>query len=806
MRVGGVTLALGPHEWSTMSKSALIGIVLAVMLCGPLQSPAAAQRNSGLSFACGDFDAVHLNLFFADISFASRPDEGWAYVNADRKIVEATGIAEKVRVAANDTPANHYSHDLDFNVRLDPGQDSLLSIQADDSLGIEWETGIAPTEKFGDGANPIFPKWAWPSEGDRVWVNGNWIHDCGHPENGLYRTEIHPARAVASMRDQAAPLDGTGLTPVPVTLTDLYITGRGGYAPNQLNCGLDIILGPYGATCGQATPPADDSYKTTPINDTDFTFNVCLPPRPSANAVPMTRVDIGPGNTVGIAPTLEFSAAAGYCLTDLASEFARRYDQGTMMRVTVPLRNTPTPPTAVYARRIYAGWLVPPDPVLPHRRVTIDRTDLRQDHDQDPGDGELTFWWVNVDRAERLWLRLSDFANGNMNDYDDDGGPGDGIMTFTNATFDFYLRHGQNFSVRSIGFEQDCYDLAKQLKVNDSGEVAFIPYFGDPRLSVGMYISCAVGAGAIEHGGGAGDALAKAEKTFSPDDLGARIVEAVTPLPGVIRPPYEVELTIDEVAPGLEDTSYLSIHTRCTSAGEVALVGQPLTCATRVDNAGTGLPRSVKITSSFSGPPLAIVDSATWSIRPPFGSGTYPCSAAGSEVHCSPDTVPVAAATPVNVTTIATPSAPGLLTGRAEVTTASTDPDLADNVATTDVEVFRSVTIDVSPGNPGNEINLRRGSVTVAIITTATFDATTVDPVSVCFGDADTPASRACAEQHGSGHIEDVNSDGQPDVLLHFAVGDTGIDLGDTAACLIARTRDGVGLYGCDAIVTRPLE
>ena len=28
--------------------------------------------------------------------------------------------------------------------------------------------------------------------------------------------------------------------------------------------------------------------------------------------------------------------------------------------------------------------------------------------------------WMSLDRAPDAWLRLSDFANGNMNDYDDD--------------------------------------------------------------------------------------------------------------------------------------------------------------------------------------------------------------------------------------------------------------------------------------------------------------------------------------------------------------------------------------------------
>src|SRR5262245_56375093 len=481
------------------------------------------QRNSGVSNTCGEFEILVINGGIFGSLAITAPDEGWAYVDPTQKRRQATGIAHNVHVAATDTPANHYSHDLDFKILLDPGQEDLLSPENDDSLPVEWEAGIRPWEKTGDGANPIFPKWAWPSEGDRVWVDGNWIHDCGHPDedSNLYKAEIHPARALATMRDQAAPLPGTGLTSVPVTLTDLYISGNGGFAPNQLNCGLDIILGPYGSTCDQEDPPADDSYKTTPINDTNFTFLICLPKRPTFTATLIHRVDNGPGNTVGIAPVIEPVDTAGYCRRNFA------YDQLKMLRVTVPLKDTQTPPTAVYARRIYAGWLGTPDPVLPHRKVTLTSTDLHEDHDLDPGDGELTFWWLNINRGGHArpdlsdpgatWLRLSDFANGNMNDYDDDGGvAGDGEMSYTGASFEFYLRYGQQFTVRSSGFEQDCFDNA------------FSPFpdgfwFTHRRLELLMYATCYSDFADA----GAGDPIGDSFVTFANDDLGDQSINAL---------------------------------------------------------------------------------------------------------------------------------------------------------------------------------------------------------------------------------------------------------------------------------------
>jgi hypothetical protein len=84
--------------------------------------------------------------------------------------------------------------------------------------------------------------------------------------------------------------------------------------------------------------------------------------------------------------------------------------------------------------------------------------DLHEDHDTDPGDCECTFFWMNVDKAPNEWIRLSTFATGNMNDYDDDGGLGDGEMGFSGAAFDFYVTGGQPFNVRAHGYDQDCLD------------------------------------------------------------------------------------------------------------------------------------------------------------------------------------------------------------------------------------------------------------------------------------------------------------------------------------------------------------
>jgi uncharacterized delta-60 repeat protein len=113
------------------------------------------------------------------------------------------------------------------------------------------------------------------------------------------------------------------------------------------------------------------------------------------------------------------------------------------------------------------------------------------------------------------------------------------------------------------------------------------------------------------------------------------------------------------------------------------------------------------------------------------------------------------------------------------------------------------VSVDVRPGTDSNPINLRsQGAIPVAILSTDAFDATTVDSNFVCFGDDDNPSERDCTGAHGQGHYEDVNGDGRPDLLLHYDVTETGIDPGDTRACLTGRTLAGLEVHGSDAIGT----
>jgi hypothetical protein len=107
------------------------------------------------------------------------------------------------------------------------------------------------------------------------------------------------------------------------------------------------------------------------------------------------------------------------------------------------------------------------------------------------------------------------------------------------------------------------------------------------------------------------------------------------------------------------------------------------------------------------------------------------------------------------------------------------------------------VFIDIKPGSFPNSINPRnRGKIPVAILTTATFDATTVDPTTVRFGRTGTEA----APVHAA--LQDVDGDGDTDMVLHFNTQETGILCGDVSASLTGKTFSEQAIEDSDAINT----
>jgi hypothetical protein len=110
---------------------------------------------------------------------------------------------------------------------------------------------------------------------------------------------------------------------------------------------------------------------------------------------------------------------------------------------------------------------------------------------------------------------------------------------------------------------------------------------------------------------------------------------------------------------------------------------------------------------------------------------------------------------------------------------------------------FVPVQIEIKPGGTPAAINpASNGNIPVAILSSSSFNApSTVDPGTVRFG-------RASAAPTDSGHVEDVNNDGLPDLVFQFPTPSTGIVCGDTSETLTGKTLSGTSIRGSDSVVT----
>jgi hypothetical protein len=240
-------------------------------------------------------------------------------------------------VSLEDAPGEHAFHDYNAHLVVDRAYRYLLGGDPSTHTGnfgpgdaeelgrlhFEWESG------------PTVPPFAWPTDGDRATLWGNWIWDCGHWQDDAgnvtgERTELHPLTAIVVNR--RAPYLPRRLR----TQTDAFISSQGTGAHAVEGCGATLRpisateFGPNFRACVQAPPSQRQPVARS------YTFFAPAPPRPS----PRARLTFEVRNMI--------SGGTG-------GQQIKRLHNG--LRVTVfPARGAPPGAGVRYGRSFLVGW------------------------------------------------------------------------------------------------------------------------------------------------------------------------------------------------------------------------------------------------------------------------------------------------------------------------------------------------------------------------------------------------------------------------------------------------------------------
>jgi hypothetical protein len=309
----------------------------------------------------------------------------WVSVSPNDTPRVAEGIVRESHVSTNDNPAFHVSHDWNGDVLLEPSYTGLNSdgnhkVDGEQLMEIEWES-------------TFFPSSFWPVPGDKAWILGRWIFDCGHPDP--YRTEIHPPKAVAFTRAEPV-IFPSDQRPSNSNLTQLFIQGHGGY------------------------------YHSRAVGQ-NYVFEVPLPPKPGLPSTLRTAVLSlpfgGPRPTFTLLP------------------------QTNKLQITYPLRNVfDVLNTKKFGAVIATAWqsiaVNQKKPGYRLLRVTFDSVKINTDHD-DLFSGEWRLWV----RANSHWLEI---PKPSLDDVDD------GQTVAISRSVDLIVPDNGTLEIETTGWEDDC--------------------------------------------------------------------------------------------------------------------------------------------------------------------------------------------------------------------------------------------------------------------------------------------------------------------------------------------------------------
>ena len=287
----------------------------------------------------------------SDGEFGARRLEGEVVIghtpHGDAVINHHTEDANFFVVPDNNNPLASYPN-VDYRNLLGRGNYQTGEPKEHGRIEVENEYGALPWNDAADDGFFGFPPWAWPATGDRAIVEGYWVYDCGHGDPG-YRTEIHPAWMVATIRNTmqsdiargaarrgwVAPLGPDDASYSRVTKADIWISSFGGEAVED---SLDE-LGPDGEDWWQ------------PVNSRNYDFDIPLPPdKPSPDAQPVIQI-LDPPGTYWKPPGAVSPSFGPANITPATRE--------GFLHVHIPFASVPTSTYMLFGKTIIAGWNVP---------------------------------------------------------------------------------------------------------------------------------------------------------------------------------------------------------------------------------------------------------------------------------------------------------------------------------------------------------------------------------------------------------------------------------------------------------------
>jgi hypothetical protein len=316
----------------------------------------------------------------------------------------AQGVIVRAGLATNDAPNSHFSHDITWHVNLDGFFAGLNSDANEVANGVrlmemEWDSKFIPIE-------------FWPVPGDRVWMMGRWVFDCGHPP---YHTEIHPPIAVAFTRQEPTTFPGDS-KPTLTNRTSIYIHGRGG------------------------------NY-SAPVAVRDYEFDIPLPPRPSPRH--QVRAQVVDRDEFGRLP---FGGPEPIITVPDATRVHVRYPLAAI--------NNPSPDLK-FGAVIAAGWTNPLTAIggttFRVLRVTFDNIRINDKREgRLSGDGE----WRLFLRAGSRWMEVR-----GLGDVDD------GDTVAINRSFFVTVPESGAIPVgiQTDGWEDDCDGRFVKTTIRDPG-------------------------------------------------------------------------------------------------------------------------------------------------------------------------------------------------------------------------------------------------------------------------------------------------------------------------------------------------